>query len=118
MKTKTKIGAYIIRSGASAIFFLFVLAALSSAFNSNRAPKPAVASRLAAKAASTSNQAHTLTFAERVAYERAIEEVYWRHRIWPEANPGPKPALDNVMSHSEIEKKVENYLLESQAMED
>ena len=24
-----------------------------------------------------------LTFAERVAYQRAIEEVYWRHRIWP-----------------------------------
>src|ERR1700757_2936449 len=25
----------------------------------------------------------TLTFAERVAYQRAIEKVYWRHRIWP-----------------------------------
>jgi hypothetical protein len=25
----------------------------------------------------------TLTFAERVAYQRAIEEIYWRHRIWP-----------------------------------
>ena len=25
----------------------------------------------------------TLTFADRVAYQRAIEEVYWRHRIWP-----------------------------------
>ena len=24
-----------------------------------------------------------LTFAERVAYQRAIEEVYWHHRIWP-----------------------------------
>jgi hypothetical protein len=23
-----------------------------------------------------------LTFAERVAYQRAIEDVYWRHRIW------------------------------------
>jgi hypothetical protein len=28
----------------------------------------------------------TLTFAERVAYQRAIEEVYWRHRIWPKEN--------------------------------
>jgi hypothetical protein len=26
----------------------------------------------------------TLTFAERVAYQRAIEEVYWRHRILAE----------------------------------
>jgi hypothetical protein len=25
----------------------------------------------------------TLTFTERVAYQRAIEDVYWRHRIWP-----------------------------------
>jgi hypothetical protein len=25
----------------------------------------------------------TLTFAQRVAYQRAVEEVYWRHRIWP-----------------------------------
>ncbi len=25
----------------------------------------------------------TLTYAERVAYQRAIEDVYWRHRIWP-----------------------------------
>ena len=24
-----------------------------------------------------------LTFAQRVAFQRAIEEVYWRHRIWP-----------------------------------
>ena len=26
----------------------------------------------------------TLSFAERVTYQRAIEDVYWRHRIWPE----------------------------------
>ena len=25
----------------------------------------------------------TLTFEDRVAHQRAIEEVYWRHRIWP-----------------------------------
>jgi hypothetical protein len=25
----------------------------------------------------------TLTFEERVSYQRAIEDVYWRHRIWP-----------------------------------
>jgi len=40
------------------------------------------------------NQARTLTFAERVAYQRAIEDVYWRHRSWP--NPEPKPPLDAV----------------------
>jgi hypothetical protein len=40
----------------------------------------------------------TLTFAARVAYQRAIEEVYWRHRIWPKERPDPKPPLDTVMS--------------------
>ena len=41
-----------------------------------------------------------LTFAERVSYQRAIEEVYWRHRIWPKARPDPKPSLDAVMSQA------------------
>jgi len=31
----------------------------------------------------------TLTFAQRVSYQRAIEEVYWRHRIWPKERPDP-----------------------------
>ena len=60
----------------------------------------------------------TLSFAERVSYQRAIEEVYWRHRIWPKENPGPKPPLDAVMSQAELEKKVEDYLLDSQALEE
>jgi hypothetical protein len=59
-----------------------------------------------------------LTFAERVAYQRAIEDVYWRHRIWPAANADPKPPLDKVMSQAQIEKKVEDYLRNSQALED
>ena len=59
----------------------------------------------------------SLTFAERVTYQRAIEEVYWRHRIWPKENPGPKPALNAVISRAGLEKKVEDYLRESQALE-
>ena len=59
-----------------------------------------------------------LTLAERVAYQRAIEEVYWRHRIWPKANAGPKPSLNKVMPQAEFEKKVEDYLRNSQALED
>src|SRR2546421_8761415 len=42
-------------------------------------------------------QGRTLSFAERVAYQRAIEEVYWRHRIWPKERPDSKPSLDAVM---------------------
>jgi hypothetical protein len=37
-----------------------------------------------------------LTFADRVTYERAIEEVYWHHRIWPKERPDPKPPLDQT----------------------
>ena len=59
-----------------------------------------------------------LSLADRVAYQRSIEEVYWRHRIWPEANPGSKPPLDKVMLPAQIEKKVEDYLRYSQALED
>ena len=46
-----------------------------------------------------------LTFADRVAYQRAIEDVYWRHRIWPDTNAGPKPSLDAVMSQAQIGKE-------------
>src|SRR6476659_1246379 len=60
----------------------------------------------------------TLTFAERVAYQRAIEDVYWRHRIWPKERPNPKPSLDAVMSQAQLEKKVSDYLRKSQALED
>jgi N-acetylneuraminic acid mutarotase len=60
----------------------------------------------------------TLTFAERVAYQRAIEDIYWRHRIWPKENPAPKPSFDAVMSQAQLEKKVEDYLDKSQALED
>ena len=60
----------------------------------------------------------TLTFAERVAYQRAIEDVYWRHRIWPKERPDLKPSLGAVMSQAQLEKKVADYLCKSQALED
>src|SRR5215470_20354766 len=59
-----------------------------------------------------------LTFAERVAYQTAIGDVYWRHRIWPDTNPGPKPSLNAEMSQAQIEKKVTDYLRNSRALED
>src|SRR5437016_8983801 len=60
----------------------------------------------------------TLTFEERVAHQRAIEEVYWRHRLWPKERPDSKPSLDAVMSQEQLEKKVEDYLHNSQVLED
>jgi N-acetylneuraminic acid mutarotase len=62
-----------------------------------------------------------LTFAERAAYQRAIEEVYWRHRIWPRSGGerlDPKPSLDAVMSQAQLDKKVADYLRNSQTLED
>jgi N-acetylneuraminic acid mutarotase len=69
-------------------------------------------------AANPAQQHTVLTFADRVTYQRAIEEVYWRHRIWPKENPNPKPSLDAVMSEAQLEKKVADYLRNSQALED
>src|SRR5258708_1831307 len=66
--------------------------------------------------ANTSQRA--LSFAERVSYQRAIEEAYWRHRIWPKDNRNPKPTFDAAISHAALEKKVQDYLRESQALED
>src|SRR6266436_374651 len=66
----------------------------------------------------SNSSVRTLTFAERVEYQRAIEDVYWRHRIWPKENPDPKPALNKVMSQTQLEKKVEDYLYDSQVLED
>jgi len=63
----------------------------------------------------------TLSFAERVAYQRAMEDVYWRHRIWPRnrgERPDSKPPLDAVMSQAQLEKKVADYLRKSQALAD
>src|SRR5882724_5744420 len=74
-----------------------------------------------AKAKAANPAVAGLTFAERLAYQRAIEEVYWRHRIWPRnggENTEPKPSLDAVMSQAQVEKKVEDYLRNSQALDD
>src|ERR1051326_3827286 len=59
-----------------------------------------------------------LTFEQRVAYQRAIENVHWRHRIWPKTRPDAKPPLDAVMTHAQLEKKVTDYVRKSRALED
>ena len=59
-----------------------------------------------------------MTLQERMSYQRATEELYWRHRIRPRENVNPKPSLDAVMSQVQLEKKVKDYLRNSQALED
>src|SRR5437764_9896144 len=114
MKTKSKLNAYILRGSATALLLSCVIVALCSAINlPEQAPKALPPQDNAAFGAS-----RTLSFAERVAYQTAIEDVYWRHRIWPNTNSGPKPSLDAVMSQAQIENKVTDYLRDSQVLED
>jgi hypothetical protein len=67
----------------------------------------------AGKAASLHSEASV-----NASHQRAIENVYWRHRIWPKENPNPKPSLDAVMSQAQLESKVAGYLRDSRALED
>src|SRR5262249_43885459 len=71
-----------------------------------------------ALAAVVPQQSRSLSFADRVAYQRAIEKVYWQHRIWPDKQPHSKPPLDAVMSQAQLEKKVTEDLCDSEALED
>src|SRR5262249_54937755 len=63
------------------------------------------------------SQSSQLGFEDRVAHQPAIEEVYWRHRIWPKERPYRKPALDTMMSQAAIEQKVRDYLRHSELLE-
>src|SRR6187399_2957033 len=58
-----------------------------------------------------------LSFDDRVAAQKAIEQVYWSHRIWPKDNPAPKPPLSEVMPDSVIRAKVQDSLKKSNALE-
>jgi len=101
------------------LLFLGCVVTLTSAFNlPNKSPD--VSSRLASisTVAKPAQQRRTLTLADRVAYQRAIEEVYWRHRIWPKENAESKPTLDAIVSQRQIEQQVEAYLHKSQIVTD
>src|SRR6266511_3798173 len=119
MKTKSKTSGYIICSAVYAVCFSVGLVALSSAFQSpSRWYESAGTTGAYDATGKTSNQSRTFSFAERVAFQRAIEDVYWRHRIWPKENTNSKPALDAVMSQAQLENKVAGYLRDSLALED
>ena len=80
---------------------------------------PATAGELAfSRAAAPAGVRRALTFAERVAYQHAVEEIYWRHRTWPKENARPKPPLDTLISQTQLERKVAEYLRKSQFVAD
>ena len=119
MKTKSKISGYVIRSAMYAVFLSLGFIAASSAFQwPNKWYKSATATVSYGSTAKSPGQPRAIGFAERVMYQRAIEDVYWRHRIWPKENRDPKPALDAVMSQAQMENKVRGYLHDSLVLED
>src|SRR5438876_40382 len=117
MKTNNKLSAYILRGSTTALLFSCVLVALCSAINFPEQPPKALPPRGDALFGANGHESATLSFAERVAYQRAIEDVYWRHRIWPKERLDPKPSLDALMSQATIEQKVQDYLRHSELLE-
>src|SRR5262245_13171909 len=122
MKTEGKIGGYIIRTGVWALSLSVTFIAATLALQSpNKSNNSAVATGSYRSARKSPSQPRALSFAERVVYQRAIEDVYWRHRIWPRnggENPDPKPSLDAVTAQAQLENKVAGYLRDSLALED
>ena len=101
MKTKRKISDHIIRSAAYTVFLSVAFITASSASNSpNSWQRSAGTTGAYDTTAKGPSQPRAFSFAERVAFQRAIEDVYWRHRIWPKENPDPKPELDTVTRQS------------------
>src|SRR4029450_6438947 len=117
MKTNNRISAYILRGSMGALLFSCVIVALCSAINLPEQPHKARPPQDNSGSGANAHQSRSLSFAERVAYQRAIEDIYWRHRIWPKERPDPKPSLDVVMSQATIEKKVQDYLRNSELLE-
>src|SRR5262245_7196435 len=56
------------------------------------------------------------TVEERIEARRAIERVYWSHRIWPAENPSPKPPLEEVLSEEALRDKALDGLRKSEAL--
>ena len=58
-----------------------------------------------------------LTLTDRIACQTTIAQVYWDATLWPETNPQPKPALNDVLSAAAIEAQVVDSLAQSVALE-
>ena len=103
---KSEISPYILRGNIAMLVVSCAIVAFSSASSlpngSPKVPAPENDTAFGVNAQESASSVgalairkkQTLTFADRVAYQRAIEEVYWQHRIWPAVNGRPKPPLD------------------------
>ena len=62
--------------------------------------------------------ADALSFEELVSCRGAVEEVLWSDRVWPEANPGPKPAFASVMPEAALSGLVRRELAVRAALDE
>lgn len=53
------------------------------------------------------------TLPERIEAQRRVEQVYWSQRTWPADNPGPKPALAEVLDEATLARRAEQGVIES-----
>lgn len=56
-----------------------------------------------------------LSIDDRVRYQRKLEAVYWKHRLWPAENPKPKPSFDQVTTEADLRHQVETTVRQSLA---
>src|SRR5687768_3413313 len=68
-----------------------------------------------ARQAGPASNPSALTFQQRVEAQQAIEQVYWRHRSWPNRER-PKPDFVQLAPRSALEAKVQDYLSKSVAL--
>src|SRR4030042_2226894 len=92
---------------------LFFIIALLFFCNAAYAGKVHTKENLVYASLQNSSSSFNLSFEERAQCQRAIEEVYWLHRIWPIQNPQPKPSLDTIISEAQIRAKAEDALKKS-----
>jgi N-acetylneuraminic acid mutarotase len=59
----------------------------------------------------------SLSYEDRIAAQKAIESVYWKHRLWPKENKSPKPAFEKTISAELLQFKVDDALRKSEAAE-
>jgi N-acetylneuraminic acid mutarotase/(2Fe-2S) ferredoxin len=66
---------------------------------------------------SPNSQSSPLSFAERVNYERELQAVYFKHRLYSETNQQRKPTLDEILPLDTTRIKVEDLLRKENALE-
>src|SRR5215831_6035675 len=71
----------------------------------------------ACRAKALRHEPRQLSLEERVYYQSALEEVYWRHRTWPNENQKHRPAFNEVMPITAVTARVQDYLRQSDALE-